>query len=163
METTRCMSGSQQPTPLRDDLLDSQNGACRPRSSPTSNAASTPLGRVSDPLALRIRSGRTEDGDDRAATTTGGGGWLGMGGGGIGERGGRLRRQVRRRRLWHSVDGITQGQVPLGLSPVALGGSRATHWRKPGPPVIDGAGLRVMEGARCTAPGDGLRETIRKL
>jgi hypothetical protein len=155
METTCCMPGSQQPTSLRDDLLDSQNGACRPRSSPTSNAASTPLGRVSDPLALRIRSGRTEDGDDRAATTTGGGG--------IGERGGRLRRQVRRRRLWHSVDGITQGQVPLGLSPVALGGSRATHWRKPGPPVIDGAGLRVMEGARRTAPGDGLRETIRKL
>jgi hypothetical protein len=133
METTRYVPGSQQPMPLRDDLLDAQNGACRPRSSPTSNAASTPLGRVSNPLVLRIRSERTGDGDDRAATATGGGG-LGMGGG-IGERRGRLQRQVRRWRLWHSVNEIMRGQVPLGLSPVALGGSWAARWRKPGPPV----------------------------
>jgi hypothetical protein len=121
--------GSQQPTPLRDDHLDAHNGACRPLSSPTSNAASTLLGRVPNPLALQIRSGRTGDGDDRAVMTMRGG-WLGMGegGGGIGQRGGWLWRQVRRRRHWHSIDGIMRGRGHgdgLGLSRWVEVGPRA--------------------------------------
>jgi hypothetical protein len=83
--------------------------------------------RASDQIGKDRRWGRPSgDGDGRRRASHGGG---------IGERRGRLQRQVRRWRLWHSVNEIMQGQVPLGLSPVALGGSWAARWRKPGPPV----------------------------
>jgi hypothetical protein len=156
-ETTRCVPGSQQPMPLWDDHLDAHNGACRPLSSPTSNAASTLLGQVPNPLALQIRSGRTGDGDDRAVMTMRGGGWLGMGegGGGIGQRGGWLWRQVRRRRHWHSIDGIMRGRghgdgwgCRAGWkSGHALeeAGTTCRHAQ-----ALEGVGLHVTEGVRCT-------------
>jgi hypothetical protein len=145
---------SQQPTPPRDDLLDTQNGAYWPRSSPTSNASSTPLGRVPDLLTLSIRSGRIGDGDDRVMIAMGGGGWLGMGGGGrgIGEIGGRLQQQMRRRRHWHSIDGITRGQGHgdrLGPSCWVEVRPRARGSRDH-LSALEGAELHVTEGARHT-------------